>query len=133
MTIATLLATFLVLSAATPWSCAAPAFQPPPPGTSTPEPVPTEPPPGEPSEPPTVEPPGLHDEQPTTVPTPDPQAPCCFTNPSYGGVCEVTPVEDETCASILAYLNNPRSAGKTYCNSTEIRGGWKLATCSEEP
>jgi hypothetical protein len=36
---------------------------------------------------------------------------------------------DETCASILEYLNNPRSVGKTYCNSTDVRGGWEPVVC----
>ncbi|NIA11273.1 MAG: hypothetical protein GWP10_16505 [Nitrospiraceae bacterium] len=54
---------------------------------------------------------------------------CCFTNRAYAGVCQVTPTKDETCASILAYLNNPMSSGKPYCRNTEIRGGWKLIDC----
>jgi hypothetical protein len=54
---------------------------------------------------------------------------CCFANPEYAGVCEVQPAEDETCAGILAYLNNPSSAGKSYCNSTQIRSGWTRVTC----
>ncbi|NOZ79945.1 MAG: hypothetical protein GXP48_12365 [Acidobacteria bacterium] len=54
---------------------------------------------------------------------------CCFTQPQYAGVCKVTPTKDETCASILAYLNNPRSGGKGYCRNTAIRGGWKLIDC----
>lgn len=56
--------------------------------------------------------------------------PCCHTNPQYSGPCAVQPGQAETCASILAYLNNPTSQGKTYCNSTNIRGGWKRARCS---
>jgi hypothetical protein len=56
--------------------------------------------------------------------------PCCYTNPQYSGQCTVQPAQGETCASILAYLNNPTSQGKSYCNSTNIRGGWKLLTCS---
>ena len=56
--------------------------------------------------------------------------PCCYTNPQYSGPCAVQPGEGETCASILAYLNNPTSQGKTYCNSTNIRGGWKRVKCS---
>jgi hypothetical protein len=54
---------------------------------------------------------------------------CCFTNPGYAGVCQVQPAADETCASILAYLNNPASSGKGYCNSTDVRGGWTRVTC----
>ena len=59
----------------------------------------------------------------------DPRPPCCFANPRYVGTCEVEPAKDETCASILDYLNNPQSTGKTYCNSTAIRGGWKIVPC----
>ena len=55
--------------------------------------------------------------------------PCCFTNIRYAGVCQVEPSEDQTCASILAYLNNPASAGKTYCSNTSVRGSWKQTRC----
>jgi hypothetical protein len=58
--------------------------------------------------------------------------PCCFTNPQYTGVCVVEPGEGETCASILDYLNNPRSLGKSYCGNTNIRGGWKQAVCPKK-
>jgi len=54
---------------------------------------------------------------------------CCFTNARYVGTCEVEPTKDETCASILEYLNNPQSQGKGYCGSTTVRGGWKQAPC----
>jgi len=59
----------------------------------------------------------------------DPRPHCCFTNPRYVGTCEVEPSKDETCASVLEYLNNPQSQGKAYCGSTSIRGGWKSALC----
>lgn len=59
-------------------------------------------------------------------------APCCFTNPSYSGVCQVQPAKDETCASILSYLNNPMSAGKAYCDSTPVRGGWRQVACAKK-
>lgn len=55
--------------------------------------------------------------------------PCCFTNSRYTGVCQVTPAEDESCGSILAYLNNPNSSGKGYCGGTSIRGGWQQVSC----
>lgn len=55
---------------------------------------------------------------------------CCYTNPQYAGVCVVQAGEGETCASIRAYLNNPRSLGKTYCESTTVRGGWKQVKCA---
>jgi hypothetical protein len=59
------------------------------------------------------------------------QGKCCFTNPRYTGVCEVTPGEGESCSSILAYLNNPNSTGKAYCGGTAIRGGWQQVSCEE--
>ena len=59
----------------------------------------------------------------------DQPAPCCFTNARYEGVCQVTPGAEESCAGILAYLNNPMSSGKTYCGGTKIRGGWKHVDC----
>jgi hypothetical protein len=59
----------------------------------------------------------------------DPRPHCCFENPRYVGACEVEPAKDETCATILEYLNNPQSQGKAYCNNTNIRGGWKSAPC----
>ncbi len=122
-----LLAAFMVLAGGAPWSCADPAAQPPAPGEPTQQPVPTEAPPGEPGDPPELEPPAPPGD--TDVPTPDPSAPCCYTNPQWSGVCEVRPAGEETCASILEYLNNPRSVGKTYCNATDVRGGWKPAAC----
>ncbi|HOC44564.1 MAG TPA: hypothetical protein PKJ99_16230 [Thermoanaerobaculales bacterium] len=57
------------------------------------------------------------------------EGPCCFTNPRYTGVCRVTPAEDESCDSILAYLNNPSSSGKAYCGGTITRGGWQQVSC----
>jgi hypothetical protein len=55
--------------------------------------------------------------------------PCCFTNDRYAGVCRVEPDKGETCTSILAYLNSPTSTGKTYCDTTNIRGGWLEVSC----
>ena len=57
------------------------------------------------------------------------QAPCCFDNPRFSGTCQVTPGEDESCSSILGYLNNPNSVGKTYCGNTKVRGGWTQVSC----
>jgi len=54
---------------------------------------------------------------------------CCFGNPAFAGTCEVEPAKDETCASILGYLNNPMSQGKSYCGNTTLRGGWKSVAC----
>ena len=59
------------------------------------------------------------------------KAACCFTNPQYSGVCSVDPGEGETCTTILDYLNNPQSQGKTYCGNTSIRGGWKESDCKK--
>ena len=56
---------------------------------------------------------------------------CCFTNPQYSGICAVEPGEGETCTTILDYLNNPNSQGKTYCGNTSIRGGWKRVECKK--
>jgi S1-C subfamily serine protease len=56
---------------------------------------------------------------------------CCFTNPTFSGVCVVSAGPDETCNSILAYLNNQMSHGRTYCGFTNIRGGWRQASCPE--
>jgi hypothetical protein len=56
---------------------------------------------------------------------------CCFNNQRYTGTCEVTPGGDETCASVLAYLNNPSSTGKSYCGNTPVRGGWTQVDCQE--
>jgi len=56
---------------------------------------------------------------------------CCYTNPRFAGVCKVEPSGDETCASILAFLNNQQAVGKTYCGNTKVRGGWKKVTCEE--
>jgi hypothetical protein len=54
---------------------------------------------------------------------------CCFIHPNYQGVCEVVPADDETCESILQYLNTPATVGKTYCDTTRIRGGWERVDC----
>ncbi len=62
----------------------------------------------------------------------DAPEPCCFKNDQYAGVCRVVPAQDETCASILGYLNNPASSGKAYCDSTMIRGGWVPTRCNAE-
>jgi hypothetical protein len=56
---------------------------------------------------------------------------CCFANPRFTGICQVTPAEGESCASILGYLNNPNSTGKAYCGGTPVRGGWKQVSCDE--
>lgn len=54
---------------------------------------------------------------------------CCLTNPAYSGICFVTLGEKETCEGVLAYLNAPNTTGRTYCNSTRLRGGWEKVPC----
>jgi hypothetical protein len=54
---------------------------------------------------------------------------CCLTNQAYRGVCVVTLGEKETCEDVLAYLNAPNTTGRTYCNSTRLRGGWEKVPC----
>ncbi len=71
---------------------------------------------------------GATTSAPAQAPAPTP-APCCFVNESYSGTCVVVPAGKESCATILAYLNSPNTAGKTYCNSTRLRGGWRSAPC----
>lgn len=73
------------------------------------------------------------DEPRATAVSAAPAAHCCFVNPRYVGTCDVEPTADESCASILQYLNNPQSQGKAYCGSTSIRGDWKTATCEAKP
>lgn len=60
----------------------------------------------------------------------EPAAPCCFTNDRVQGTCKVTAREDETCRTILDYLNNPMSSGKSYCDNTSIRSGWVHVSCT---
>ena len=55
--------------------------------------------------------------------------PCCFANDRYEGICKVISGEGETCQSILAYLKNPMSTGKSYCGGTSVRGGWGQVDC----
>ncbi|MGH9322399.1 MAG: hypothetical protein ACRD3V_21250 [Vicinamibacteria bacterium] len=56
---------------------------------------------------------------------------CCFTNPGYAGTCKVVPAEDETCASILAYLNDPMAEGKSYCGGATVRRGRTEVSCED--
>lgn len=58
--------------------------------------------------------------------------PCCFTNVRYTGVCQVVPAPDETCGSILRYLNDANSVGKGYCGNTNIRTGWARVACDPD-
>jgi hypothetical protein len=69
---------------------------------------------------------------PAATPRQDDQTPCCFTNPNYQGTCVVTPGKDETCDTILQYLNSASTVGKTYCGGTRIRGGWQQVDCEPQ-
>jgi hypothetical protein len=69
----------------------------------------------------------------TMADQPTERPPCCFKNSAYVGVCTVQPAEKESCASILAYLNDPQSQGKDYCGNTTIRGGWTQVDCPKTP
>ena len=68
----------------------------------------------------------------TTLAQDPPAEKCCCTNPAYAGTCEVVPAKDETCGQILDYLNKPNSQGKSYCNGTTIRGGWRRVGCESK-
>jgi hypothetical protein len=54
---------------------------------------------------------------------------CCLTNFRFTGPCEVTIGPGESCADVLAYLNNFQSAGRQYCGNTITRGGWTAVRC----
>ncbi len=61
---------------------------------------------------------------------------CAFSNPSYSGHCKVSAsatreqTANDVCQEILACLNNVQCS-KTYCNATQIRGGWQLVSAQE--
>jgi hypothetical protein len=63
---------------------------------------------------------------------------CAFSNPAYSGWCRVTDsvppgsTSRAACRNILACLNNIQCI-KTYCNATQIRGGWKLERVRSGP
>lgn len=59
-------------------------------------------------------------------------APCCFNHTGYPNPCKVIPAEDETCDSILEYLNTPGTGGKSYCNGSLLRGDWTAVDCNQE-
>jgi hypothetical protein len=54
---------------------------------------------------------------------------CCFANPGFTGTCQVTVEKGEQCSAVLDYLNTPNTSGRSYCNSSEIRGGWTSVAC----
>jgi hypothetical protein len=57
---------------------------------------------------------------------------CCLENQAYEGTCTVEPEGDETCESILRYLNSPMTEGKDYCEGTNARGGWVQVECQDD-
>jgi hypothetical protein len=56
---------------------------------------------------------------------------CSFSNPGYSGWCKQnSPIPkdgsaEQVCQGILNCLNNTQ-CNETFCNATELRGGWKL-------
>jgi len=58
-------------------------------------------------------------------------ATCSFSNVRYSGWCRSTEnipegsTADEVCQRVLNCLNDT-GCTKTYCNATDVRGGWKL-------
>jgi hypothetical protein len=56
---------------------------------------------------------------------------CSFSNPGYSGWCrQNAPVPkdgtpDQVCQGILNCLNDTQ-CNATYCDATQLRGGWKL-------
>lgn len=66
-----------------------------------------------------------------TEPTAAAREKCCFRNPGYAGGCIVEPAPEETCASILEYLNDPGAVGKNYCSLTDVREGWVEVACPD--
>ena len=61
---------------------------------------------------------------------------CTFSNPAYSGHCKASAAAAkeqsaaEGCQEILDCLNNVQCS-KTYCNATQVRGGWKLVSAEE--
>ena len=56
---------------------------------------------------------------------------CCVANQRFAGKCAVELGPKETCADVLAYLNNANSVGRTYCGGTDIRMGWAQVDCQD--
>ncbi|HEY7574064.1 MAG TPA: hypothetical protein VIB08_02805 [Thermoanaerobaculia bacterium] len=56
---------------------------------------------------------------------------CSFSHPAYSGWCKQSKAipkdgtSDQVCQDILRCLNDTQCSD-TYCNATELRGGWKL-------
>jgi hypothetical protein len=60
---------------------------------------------------------------------------CALSNPSYSGWCKQNAAlpkdgtPQQVCQGILDCLNNTQ-CNETFCNATQIRGGWKLESIS---
>ena len=54
---------------------------------------------------------------------------CCFSNWRFAGTCIEQVPAGQSCNGVLGTLNNPMSAGTTYCGGTTIRGGWAAVPC----
>jgi hypothetical protein len=61
---------------------------------------------------------------------------CTLSNPSYSGYCKVTEQApggqsaNDACQAVLSCLNDVQCM-KTYCDATQIRGGWELVSAVE--
>jgi len=61
---------------------------------------------------------------------------CTFSNPAYSGYCRVSASAGDgesaadVCQEVLSCLNNVQCT-KTYCNATQVRGGWELVSAAE--
>jgi hypothetical protein len=64
---------------------------------------------------------------------------CTLVNPSYSGSCVVREAIPEggtaaaVCGKVLKCLNDTACSSKTYCDATEVRGGWVLEKAEEQP
>jgi hypothetical protein len=76
----------------------------------------------------------LHGRSQSASPTPSSArtVTCAMSNPGYSGWCRQNvdvPAGKSArgaCAAVVACLNNPQCIRKSYCNSTPVRGGWRL-------
>ena len=77
------------------------------------------------------------DQEPSPNPSDKYTVECSYSNPAYSGRCFVTEgvarrlSPPAACQRILSCLNNSQCI-KTYCNSTTIRGGWKLESAKKQ-
>lgn len=55
---------------------------------------------------------------------------CCFNNFRFSGTCAARVGQNESCYTVLSYLNNINSVGQAYCGNTTVRGGWTTVDCA---